>query len=222
ECDEDCDDDDATIFPGAPELCDGKDNNCDGQVDEEIPAWHRDADGDGFGDPKTSQQSCDQPAGYVFDTSDCDDTDDTVFPGAPELCDGKDNDCDGALPSEEADDDSDGVINCEDNCPDEANPDQADADGDGVGDVCEAADAVPPEADEEDQAEPAEDGEADETDEAPDDQAPVSDADRCMLDTLALLALLGVTLCGFGVLPAVAVSSLGLVMIKVQRRFRGR
>ena len=54
-----------------------------------------DDDGDGYGDPTQSQEVCTQPAGYVVDATDCLDTDITVNPDAPEICDGQDNDCDG-------------------------------------------------------------------------------------------------------------------------------
>jgi len=56
--------------------------------------WYADSDGDGFGDPDHSAQHCEQPSGYVDDYSDCDDDDESVYPGADELChDGVINDC---------------------------------------------------------------------------------------------------------------------------------
>lgn len=79
---DDCDDSNPKTYPGAPEICDGNDNNCDGQVDEST-----DADGDGH-----------YPIGACkIPNDDCDDSDPDVYPGAPEKCDGKDNDCNGKV-----------------------------------------------------------------------------------------------------------------------------
>ncbi len=91
---EDCDDSDAAVFPGASELCDGVDNNCDGEIDEEAPSWYADADADGFGAGAAIQQ-CESPQGFVDNNSDCDDTDHLVHPGAEEICDDVDQNCDG-------------------------------------------------------------------------------------------------------------------------------
>ncbi len=91
----DCDDTDPLINPNATEVCDGVDNNCDLAIDESggTITYYADADGDSFGDPLISSTACTPPAGYVLDNTDCDDADNTIYPGAPELCDGKDNNC---------------------------------------------------------------------------------------------------------------------------------
>jgi hypothetical protein len=99
----DCDDDDAAVNPGAAEVCDGADNDCDGLVDDDddslaassTTAFFADADGDGAGDPAASAQACAAPDGYVEDNLDCDDTVATTYGGADEICDdGVDNTCD--------------------------------------------------------------------------------------------------------------------------------
>ncbi len=109
----DCDDADPTAWPGGAEACDGRDNDCDGLIDEES-AWYRDSDGDSFGDPQEPIYSCEPPAGHVTNGLDCDDADANVNPDAEETCNGKDDDCDGVaddgFPTEEwyLDADSDG------------------------------------------------------------------------------------------------------------------
>ena len=95
----DCDPLDASIFPGAAEACDGRDNNCDGTV----PGNEVDGDGDG-------SRLC---------HPDCDDSNADIYPGAPELCDEIDNDCDTVVPADELDADMDGFRGCEGDCLDD-------------------------------------------------------------------------------------------------------
>ena len=93
--DEDCSDGDASVNPGAVEVCNGLDDNCDGQVDEGVTqTFYADADGDGFGDPLTTTEACSAPADHTASGTDCDDTDADVYPGAIEVCDDIDNNCD--------------------------------------------------------------------------------------------------------------------------------
>ena len=82
--DGDCDDNDNTIFPGATEVCDGKDNDCNNQVDDGISiTYYADTDVDNFGDPNnTTTDGCTPPSGYVSDDTDCDDTDAAIYVGA--------------------------------------------------------------------------------------------------------------------------------------------
>jgi hypothetical protein len=91
---EDCDDSNASSYPSAVELCDGEDNDCDGFGDA-IQTWYPDADGDGFGVPGQTVEDCIQPDGYAGTDDDCDDSSPFIYPGAVDVCDGIDNDCDG-------------------------------------------------------------------------------------------------------------------------------
>jgi len=94
----DCDDLDATSYPGSLELCDGVDNNCEGTVDEGVTGtYYIDSDNDGYGDPGTPLQACFLPAGASANDLDCDDGAANAHPGGVEVCDGIDNDCTGAV-----------------------------------------------------------------------------------------------------------------------------
>ena len=123
----DCDDGDDQTYPDAAERCDGADNDCDGEIDEElVEVWYQDLDGDGFGDVSESLESCDPDQGWVADSSDCDDLNSSVHPGAEETCDDQDNDCDGSVDE------------------DLLSAWYADADGDGYGDPDSFIDACEP------------------------------------------------------------------------------
>ena len=77
------------------EICDGQDNNCDGQIDEGVlSVFYADSDGDTYGDAANSIESCTAPEGYAGNSSDCNDGNAAVNPGAAEVCDNVDNDCD--------------------------------------------------------------------------------------------------------------------------------
>ena len=122
--DTDCDDTDDAVSPDGVEVCDSDDNDCDGTVDEadavDAGTWYADSDSDGYGDASTSLVQCDQPSQYVSDDTDCDDAETAVNPGATEVCDTVDNDCDGSTDEADASD---------------ALTWYADGDGDGEGDA---------------------------------------------------------------------------------------
>ncbi len=150
----DCDDSDADVNPGAAEVCNSIDDDCDQEIDEpdaiDASTWYADNDSDTYGNPNVAIQSCTQEAGWVSDNTDCNDSDYSVNPGAPELCNGIDENCNGLIDEGfsdtdgdqfpdclDDDDDNDGVLDVNDNCPLTYNPGQQDTDGDGIGDVCD-------------------------------------------------------------------------------------
>ncbi len=122
---EDCEDGSTAIHPEADEVCDGLDNDCDGEVDEDpvdgVVGWP-DADGDGYGAEGEELASCAAIESYIAVGGDCDDDDAQIHPEVEEVCDGLDNDCDGL----------------EDEGPQDELESWPDADGDGYGEDIEA------------------------------------------------------------------------------------
>ncbi|MCB9758637.1 MAG: hypothetical protein H6739_02230 [Alphaproteobacteria bacterium] len=102
--DEDCDDHDPRATPGAAEVCDGADNDCDGEIDEpdalDAQTWYADFDDDSFGDEDVSLQACERPVQYVSVAGDCDDERAWISPAAREVCNEEDDDCDAAVDEE--------------------------------------------------------------------------------------------------------------------------
>jgi hypothetical protein len=91
---DDCDDTDRAIHPGVTEVCDGRDQDCNQIIDDGGESW-ADLDGDGFGDPGQVRARC-PSIGWVANGDDCNDADRAIHPGALEICDAVDQDCDGA------------------------------------------------------------------------------------------------------------------------------
>ncbi len=136
--DDDCDDYDALVNPDADELCDGVDNDCDGDTDEDdaldAETWYLDSDLDGFGGQET-HISCELPDGYSASSEDCNDLDAAVHPLASEACNSADDDCDDTI--DEGDDtDGDGF---DDVCGGDCNDDNANIHPDGT-ELCDDID----------------------------------------------------------------------------------
>ncbi len=161
---EECNDAQVLVYPGAPEICDGFDSDCDGS----LPLDEEDTDGDGQSicdgdcddlDPLTAQgrpEQCDgvdnncdgAPDVNEVDVDgdgqraceECNDDNPDIYRGAPELCDGLDNDCNGQIPPSEMDNDGDGsrrCVDCDDNDRNNA-PDQEEL-CDGYDNDCDGA-----------------------------------------------------------------------------------
>lgn len=97
----DCDDRHPDVHPGMAEVCNGLDDDCDGLTDEVgavgCTTYHFDHDGDGWGSGTAAQCRCSAGSGYVGLSGDCDDQDPGAHPGAEEVCNGRDDDCDGVV-----------------------------------------------------------------------------------------------------------------------------
>jgi len=97
----DCDDTDGTISPAASEICNDSDldENCDGAIDDDDASvtkatWYADSDSDGYGVSSSTVDSCEEPTGFVSNGDDCDDSSDSIYPAAAEICNSVDDDCD--------------------------------------------------------------------------------------------------------------------------------
>jgi hypothetical protein len=143
----DCDDADARVFPGADETCNGVDDDCDGEADEDAVdagSWYADDDGDGYGSPNVVIVACAAPEGHVDQAGDCADSDAERYPGATETWyDGTDQDC---AEDNDHDADADGALamgSGGDDCDDlnsSVYPGAVDAWYDGVDSNCDGAD----------------------------------------------------------------------------------
>ncbi len=130
---------DCSAVTPAEDVCDGRDNDCDGLTDNldstDCPITNQFGTCQGTGTCVDGQMRCEgpQPAGEACDgvDNDCDDSTDEGFANT---------DGDPWADCLDTDDDNDDIIDDNDNCPIVANADQADFDGDNEGDACDADD----------------------------------------------------------------------------------
>ena len=128
---DDCLDTNKTAYTGAPEVCDGVDNDCNTKIDDNATngtVYYADADSDTYGDKNTSSKACARPPGWVDGSTDCDDTNAKVNPAGTEICNGIDDNCDGSI----------------DNGATDVQAYYADTDGDGFGDGTRSKTACTP------------------------------------------------------------------------------
>jgi hypothetical protein len=95
----DCDDTSADVNPAANEVCNHIDDDCSGTIDDGLvfDTYYADVDGDTFGDASNSIYECSQPSGYVTNNTDCNDNNANQNTASTEICNGEDDDCDGAI-----------------------------------------------------------------------------------------------------------------------------
>ncbi|HNC98254.1 MAG TPA: putative metal-binding motif-containing protein, partial [Myxococcota bacterium] len=121
---DDCDSEDPAVHIRATEVCNGKDDNCDGLTDDatasDATLWYLDGDADGWGGLATTT-ACTAPPNYSVAGGDCDDNDPSFHPEAPEedCLDPRDFNCDGQVAFADADaDGSPACVDCDDQDPD--------------------------------------------------------------------------------------------------------
>lgn len=94
----DCNDTNPAVYSGAMETCNSVDDDCDGSVDDGVMStFYGDTDGDGYGNAASTASACSASAGWVANSTDCNDSSATVYPAAPETCNSADDDCDGMV-----------------------------------------------------------------------------------------------------------------------------